>query len=509
MSPRKLTDERGVLIRQARVLDLDGDPHDPTIADILIRGDRIDAVGRDIVVDVHDFQEIDGAGLLAIPGLVNAHYHSHDALLKGAFDTSSLERWALDALPRSYPPRSDRELRARTLLGAAECLRGGITTVQDMLSLWPLTAHQAHVVRDAYEEAGLRVVLGLQTADVGPLDTVPFWRDIIPSDMAGLLAGPPISGVNEPSEEIDRILSATPNMPGSRVTWAVCPSSPERCSRSLLERLVAVARRHGVRLFSHVAISRAEALGARSIFAAHGGSPIAYLDSIGALGPDLTLAHGVWLNDEDRARIARSGARLVLNPMSNLKTKNGVASFRRYREAGVDVALGCDNCSCSDAQNMFQAMKLATLIAAVADPREGGPTAIDALEAATRGGARALRMSDAIGAIRPGRKADITLIDLRDPVFRPLNSAARQLVYGECGRAVTTVIVDGVVVMRDRRLTTIDEEALALEIDELMPTFRRDAEAVFERTRALAPYIAEADRRIWEADVGASHFVCD
>ena len=100
MSPRKLTDERGVLIRQARVLDLDGDPHDPTIADILIRGDRIDAVGRDIVVDVHDFQEIDGAGLLAIPGLVNAHYHSHDALLKGAFDTSSLERWALDALPR-------------------------------------------------------------------------------------------------------------------------------------------------------------------------------------------------------------------------------------------------------------------------------------------------------------------------------------------------------------------------------------------------------------------------
>lgn len=500
--------DNALLIRQARILDLDANPHMPA-ADILVLGDTIAAIGDDLRQSAPAQADvIEATGLLAIPGLVNAHYHSHDALLKGAFDTSSLERWALNALPRSYPPRSDRELHARTLIGAAECLRGGITTVQDMLSLWPLTRHQAHVVRDAYEEAGLRVVLGLQTADVGPLDTVPFWRELIPAEMVSLLADPSPVEANEPVAEIDAILSDMQNRREGRITWAVCPSSPERCSQDLLLRLVAVARRHGVRLFSHVAISRAEALGAQHIFAAFEDSPIVYLDQLGVLGPDLTLAHGVWLDDRDCALIARSGARLVLNPMSNLKTKNGIASFRRYHEAGIYPALGCDNCSCSDAQNMFQAMKIATLVSAVADHREGGPTARDALMAATAHGARALGLEQFIGTIRTGYKADITLLDLSDPVFRPLNSATRQLVYGESGRSVTSVIVDGRVVMRDRRLLTIDEGALAREIDAVMPAFARDAAAVQARTEALSPFIAEADRRIWAADVRLSRFAC-
>lgn len=501
--------DSALLIRQARVLDLQADPHQPVAADILVIGNKIVAVGDNLGAQAPAGAEvIEAVGQLAIPGLVNAHYHSHDALLKGAFDTSSLERWALNALPRSYPPRSDRELRARTLIGAAECLRSGITTVQDMLSLWPLTRHQAQVVCEAYEEAGLRVVLGLQTADVGPLDTVPFWRETIPDDKVALLADPTPVAANEPSAEIDAILAEMPDSPEARVTWAVCPSSPERCSRDLLMRLADVARRHGVRLYSHVAISRAEALGAQRIFAAQEGSPIVYLDQLGVLGPDLTLAHGVWLDDRDCDLIARSGARLVLNPMSNLKTKNGIASFRRYHEAGVRPGLGCDNCSCSDAQNMFHAMKIATLVSAIADSREGGPTARDALMAATADGARALGLEHSIGVIRPGFKADITLLDLGDPVFRPLNSAARQLVYGESGRSITNVIVDGRIVMRDRRLTTIDETALSAEIDAVMPAFARDAAAVQARVEALSPYIAEADRRIWAADVGLSRFAC-
>ena len=95
-----------------------------------------------------------------VPGFVNAHYHSHDVFLKGSFDPSVLEFWVLNALPRAYPPRSDQEIHLRTLLGAIECIRGGITTIQDMLTLFPLTTAQVGVVRSAYRKAGLRVILG-------------------------------------------------------------------------------------------------------------------------------------------------------------------------------------------------------------------------------------------------------------------------------------------------------------------------------------------------------------
>ena len=130
-----------------------------------------------------------------MPGFVNAHYHSHDIFLKGCFDPSMLEFWALNALPRAYPPRSDEEIRLRTLLGAVECIRGGITTVQDMLTLYPLTAEQVDVVRSAYEIAGLRAILGLQVADVSPLETMPYWRETIPTELQGMImGGPPVVG---------------------------------------------------------------------------------------------------------------------------------------------------------------------------------------------------------------------------------------------------------------------------------------------------------------------------
>src|SRR5262249_59359460 len=130
-------------------------------------------------------------GRLVVPGFVNAQYHSHDVFLKGCFDPSVLEYWVLNALPRSYPPRSDEEIRLRTLLGAIECIRGGITTAQDMLTVWPLTVGQVDVVRSAYREVGLRVILGLQVADRSPMDTVPYWRGNTSSPLTRFLLRPP------------------------------------------------------------------------------------------------------------------------------------------------------------------------------------------------------------------------------------------------------------------------------------------------------------------------------
>jgi cytosine/adenosine deaminase-related metal-dependent hydrolase len=378
-----------------------------------------------------------------------------------------------------------------------------------MLSLWPLTEPQARIVRDAYREAGIRVVLGLQLADTGQLDTIPMLRDILPVELYGTASGPPApADMPNPTAELDHILSGMPAAPDELVTWAVCPSSPERCSRELLEALSDVAERYASRLFSHVAISRVEAVAAQRLFAADGGSPVHYLHRLGMLGRKLTLAHGVWLDHADCALLAETGTRLVLNPMSNLKTRNGVAPFRSYLKSGVTLGLGCDNCSCSDAQNMFQAMKLSVLLAGIEGRTDDGPTAANALWVATVGGAHAVGLETSIGRIKPGYRADITFLDLADPTFRPLNDTPRQLVYGEGGRGVVSVMVDGRFVVRDRRVTTIDEGALAEELSDLMPAFRTDADAVISRALALDPYLARVEAMSWEHDVGMSRMLC-
>ena len=156
--------------------------------------------------------------------------------------------------------------------------------------------------------------------------------------------------------------------PASLVSWAVSPSSPERCSRALLERLADVADRFELPVYMHIYISRAEALAARRLV-----WQIQRLDDQlsrfrRVAWSKLTLAHGVWLDQHEIERIASAGSSVVLNLLSNLKTKNGVAPVRQMFAAGINLALGCDNCSCSDAQNIFQAMKLYTYLAAVSEP---------------------------------------------------------------------------------------------------------------------------------------------
>ncbi|MGH7003044.1 MAG: amidohydrolase family protein, partial [Alphaproteobacteria bacterium] len=229
----------------------------------------------------------------------------------------------------------------------------------------------------------------------------------------------------------------------------------------------------------------------------------------GLLGPRLSLAHGVWLDEREIAALADAGVSVVLNPISNLKNKNGVAPIRRLAAAGVNLALGCDNCSCTDAQNIFQAMKMFTLLAAVSDPEIGPPDALDAIRAATFGGARTAGLEREIGGIRAGMKADLAVLDLDDPAFVPLNSLARQLVYSECGRGVDSVIVDGRFVMENRKIETIDDAALRDEAEAIMRRFRPEAEAVFARNRRLSQYLLEADARVWSTDIGMNRYVGD
>ena len=224
-----------------------------------------------------------------------------------------------------------------------------------------------------------------------------------------------------------------------------------------MQRTIELARRYDIPVYTHIYELRGMALQARLSLPEYSGLLIRRLAEEGVLDPRLNFAHSVWLSPEEIDLLAEHGAGVVLNPQGNLKMKCGIAPIRTLQNAGVRIGIGCDNCSCSDAQNMFVAMKLFTLLAAVSDPIPGPPQAVSALRAATEAGADGARLGEVIGRIAPGYKADLTLIDMRDPTFSPMNSAARQLVHIEAGRGVVHVIVDGEVVVSDRRLTTVDE----------------------------------------------------
>jgi cytosine/adenosine deaminase-related metal-dependent hydrolase len=490
-----------LLIRGGRVYDHDGDVHHPPVADILIENDTISAVEPRLVA-AGDVEIIEASGRLVVPGLINAHYHSHDTLCRGLFEELPLEMWLLYTLPMGQN-RSPEEVRARTLVGALESLRCGITTVQDMLGLTPLNDRYTDTVLSAYREAGIRVVFSPMVSDIPPIAMVRH-RDSLPADVQDML-GTKALPMREQLDYLEHQLQHRPAR--GTLHWAIAPFAPQRCTPKMLEALAELADKHDLSVYTHVYETKGQALIARELFAEHDGSLISYLESAGLLGPRLNIVHSVWITRAEADRMAAAGAGIVLNHLSNLKLKSGIAPVCDLRDSGVRLGLGCDNCSGSDVQSVFQAMKMFCLLAAVSEPEPGPGLAHEVLRHATLGNARTAGLDGTLGAIRPGYKADMILIDLNDVAYLPYNSAARQLVYTEAGRGVESVIVDGRVVMKQRKVTTIDEDALRREVAALMRHFIVDYDAVVASRKRALPYMLEAHRKVWQTDIGMNRLI--
>jgi 5-methylthioadenosine/S-adenosylhomocysteine deaminase len=492
-----------ILIRGGRVYDHDGDVHQPAPADILIGGERIERVGPNLPA-ADGVEILDAAGKLVVPGFVNAHYHSHDVMAKGLFEEMPFDVWTLHSNPANYGPRSLQEVRLRTLIGAAEQLRNGITTVQDFLTVVPQDAAVVDTVLSAYEEAGIRVVFAVAARDRAALDIAPFIPKDLPEAIRKRIAG----SDRNAKDELDFIAAQIERRglhPTPRQTWALAPSAPQRCSPELLEGIAALSRQHGLPVFTHVYETRIQAAAARQQPSA--ASLLDLLARAGLMNEHLNVVHGVWLTAPDIARIAEAKARVVHNPVSNLKLKSGVAPILDLHRAGVEIALGCDNYSCAETQNIFIAMRMLCLLPAVTDPEPHPVHAAYALKAATLSGARAVGLAGTIGALKPGMMADLTILDLNEPAFVPFNSAARQIVFAEAGRAVETVLVGGRPVVRDGKLVTIDEAALAAEAETIAPSFRRDARALAARNADLTAPLLDANREAWQVPLGFDRYI--
>ncbi|QIB35222.1 amidohydrolase family protein [Ancylobacter pratisalsi] len=432
-------------------------------ADLLIEDGRIAAIvgpGQPLPEDV---ETIDATDRLVMPGLVNAHTHSHLALAKGISRSWTLELHLHNGSWTGGGQNvDDRYLLAQA--SAAEMLLKGCTSCYDLVLELPCPSPEGMFATAAgYLDAGMRAVIAPMLADRTFWQAIPGLRAALPEAAQASVDAITMAGADVNLAACDRMLAQWPH-PRDRVRPGLAPTIPLHCSDDFWTGARALADRHGAPMHAHLAESKIQEISGR---ARYGHSLTAHLDQLGILGPDFTAAHGIWLDADDLDILARRGACVAHNPSSNFRLGSGIANVPAMVAAGVRVGIGSDACSCSDHQNLFEVMRLACYLSRTAsfDP-DDWLTPRDVFEMATCGSARALGMQDMIGDIRPGLAADLVFLDLGSVNFTPLNDALYQLVFAEEGRSITKVMVGGRTVVEDGRLTTIDYPALRTRLNE-------------------------------------------
>jgi cytosine/adenosine deaminase-related metal-dependent hydrolase len=496
------------LFRNALVLAMD-DQHrnTPFRADVLVAGDRIEAVGPDLP-EPPGSAVIDAAGRLMMPGLVNAHTHSWEALFKGRYDNLPLELWMLLAYPiLGVEPMPERLVYLRTLLVGIESLRGGTTCLLDDVVEMPGQSMDAlDAVFRGYEDIGIRANCSGNIVNRPYIDTLPFVEEVLPPD---LLAAARQTAPRTTEEYLQFSKEALARYDGraGRLRYVVAPSGPQRCTDDLLVAADELSRQHDTTLHIHVLETKMQAVTGREFY---GTTLVGHLDRLGVLSDRLTLAHGIWLTAEDVTRLGETGASVAHNPISNLKLGSGIAPWRALLDAGVNLGLGSDGLSSNDSARMLDVVKSTALLHKVTHPDyRTWPTAEEVLWAATRGGARSARLAGEVGAIEPGRKADFVLLDLRSVNFSPLNDVASHLVYVENGDSIREVWVNGEPVVRDGRCLRIDEDAVLEELRELAAAYMEQFAAAEQASQVFRPYVDEIYRRCCAEPIGINRFSGD
>jgi cytosine/adenosine deaminase-related metal-dependent hydrolase len=448
------------VIRGGRLLDVRGHRADP--ADLLIVGDTIREIGAPGLKAPAGAKVIDARGKLLHPGLINAHTHGHGNLAKGMGD-----RWTLELLLTAGSwingGRTLEDKYLSTKLGAIEMVLKGCTAAYDLAFEWPApTPEGLNAAGRAYADVGMRAVVAPMVADLTFYEAIPGLMDVLTPGMRKDVAKLRLAPWKTSVANMRRALRGW-TLDRERVGLAVAPTIPHHCSDDFIRACVDVAKEYEVGLHTHVAESKVQAVVGLQRY---GKTQTAHLDDLGVVGPRFTVAHGVWLDNDDMKRLGDHGASVAHNPGSNMRLGNGLADMRGMLDRRVNVGVGTDGANCSDNLNVYEAMRLASLVSKARTPDlERWVTTEEVVLAATEGGARTLGLDGKIGRLAPGYQADIVFLDLGHPNWMPCNDPTNQLVHTEDGNAVDSVMIGGRLVVEHRRVTNVDMGALAREVE--------------------------------------------
>ena len=422
-----------LLITGGTVVTMDDERRLLPSGSVAISGNRIVGVGP---VDERNSpwrpkRRVDATGMLVMPGLVSCHGHACNSLVRGMAEDRPLHEWLHEVLWPAMSHAGPDEVYRGALLSAVEMLRCGVTCFADMWTEVPSTAR-------AVAEVGLRALLAYNLRD---------------------FADPARTSV-----EIDRAIRAwreCDGMADGRIRVGLGPHSIYACTAEMLLRARELASEHGLLLQIHVSETRREF---EQSVERHGVSPIAFLDRMGFLGPDVIAAHVVWLGDGDLDVLRQRGVSVAHCVASNLKLGSGVAPVRDLRNAGVAVGVGTDGPASNNSLDILADLKIAALLQKGVGHVPRAMPAADVVAMATVDGAAILGLGDELGRLAPGYLADVIVVDATGAHFTPFHphdpgQAYAHLVYSAKSTDVRTVVVDGRIRMLDGTLVGLDEKS--------------------------------------------------
>ena len=428
-----------ILIQNGSVLTMDEQNTIHSSGWIWVEDDKIQTVGAnqppaDLAARAN--RVIDASHMAVLPGLVNGHTHLSQTFMRGLGDDKALLDWLKQIMWPMQAAMTPEDMRLASLLGLVENLRCGVTSVVQHHKIIASPAH-TDATTEAAQSIGMRLRLARGWLDLGEAGEAP--EAII--------------------DEMTRLRDEWHQSAEGRITVGFGPLAAWRCSDDTMRRTVALAREWGMTTHIHVAEARDEIELMRQ---RNGLRHMEWLDSLELLGPDMQLVHSVHVDENELDLIAASGAIVVHCPVSNMYLASGVAPVREMLKRGIAVALGTDGPASHNSQDILETMKTAALLAKVDTGDATALLPLDVLQMVTITGAQLLGQEN-LGRLKPGFKADITLVNLNTARSMPVHHPESALVYNATGPDVHTVIVDGKILLEAGRVVMLDETALLEE----------------------------------------------